>query len=77
MLDKWREQTGALCAGNSRLVFAVACAFAGPLLRPARMESAGFHYRGDSSSGKTIDISKRYSIPRSAMLKVSLGLTIM
>ena len=49
----WRDRVGALCAGNSRLVFAVACAFAGPLLRPAGMESGGFHLRGDSSSGKT------------------------
>ncbi len=49
----WRDRIGALCAGNSRLVFAVACAFAGPLLRPASMESGGFHLRGDSSSGKT------------------------
>lgn len=49
----WRDRIGALCVGNSRMVFAVACAFAGPLLRPAGMESGGFHYRGDSSSGKT------------------------
>lgn len=49
----WRDRIGALCAGNSRLVFAVSCAFAGPLLRPASMESGGFHLRGDSSSGKT------------------------
>lgn len=49
----WRDRIGALCAGNSRLVFAVACAFAGPLLRPVSMESGGFHLRGDSSSGKT------------------------
>lgn len=49
----WRDRIGALCVGNSRLVFAVSCAFAGPLLRPAGMESGGFHIRGDSSSGKT------------------------
>jgi putative DNA primase/helicase len=49
----WRDRIGALCVGNTRLVFAVACAFAGPLLRPAGMESGGFHIRGDSSSGKT------------------------
>lgn len=49
----WRDRIGSLCAGNSRLVFAVACAFAGPLLRLASMESGGFHLRGDSSSGKT------------------------
>ncbi len=49
----WRERIGTLCVGNSRLVFAVASAFAGPLLRPGGMESGGFHFRGDSSSGKT------------------------
>ena len=49
----WRDRIGALCVGNSRLVFAVACAFAGPLLRRVGMESGGFHIRGDSSSGKT------------------------
>lgn len=52
-VDKWQERIGRLCVGNSRMVFAVACAFAGPLLRPAGMESGGFHLRGDSSSGKT------------------------
>lgn len=50
---QWRERVAALCVGNSRLAFAVACAFAGPLLRPAGVESGGFHLRGDSSSGKT------------------------
>lgn len=49
----WRERVAVLCAGNSRLVFAVSCAFAGPLLKPAGVESGGFHLRGDSSSGKT------------------------
>ncbi len=49
----WRERVGALCVGNSRLVFAAACAFAGPLMRPGGVDSGGFHLRGDSSSGKT------------------------
>lgn len=49
----WVERIGKRCAGNSRLVFAASCAFAGPLLRPAAMESGGFHLRGDSSCGKT------------------------
>lgn len=60
--DAWRDRVGALCAGNSRLVFAVACAFAGPLLRPAGMESGGFHYRGDSSSGKTTALKLAASV---------------
>lgn len=51
--QEWVNRVGLRCAGNSRLVFAVCCAFAGPLLRPAGMESGGFHLRGDSSSGKT------------------------
>lgn len=61
-VDEWRDQVGALCAGNSRLVFAVACAFAGPLLRPAGMESGGFHFRGDSSSGKTTALKVAASV---------------
>jgi len=60
--DQWRDRVGALCVGNSRLVFAVACAFAGPLLRPAGMESGGFHYRGDSSSGKTTALKLAASV---------------
>jgi putative DNA primase/helicase len=60
--DQWRDRVGSLCAGNSRLVFAVACAFAGPTLRPAGMESGGFHYRGDSSSGKTTALKLAASV---------------
>jgi putative DNA primase/helicase len=60
--EQWRERIGALCAGNSRLVFAVACAFAGPLLRPAGVESGGFHFRGDSSSGKTTALKVAASV---------------
>lgn len=60
--DLWRERVGALCAGNSRLVFAVACAFAGPLLRPAGVESGGFHFRGGSSSGKTTALKVAASV---------------
>ena len=60
--DQWRERVGALCAGNSRLAFAVSCAFAGPLLRPAGVESGGFHFRGDSSSGKTTALKLAASV---------------
>lgn len=51
--EQWRQRVAALCAGNSRLVFAVAAALAGPLLRPAGMEGGGFHVRGDGSTGKS------------------------
>nr|WP_243855531.1 DUF927 domain-containing protein [Aquabacterium sp. A08] len=60
--EQWRDRVGALCAGNSRLVFAVACAFAGPLLRPGGVESGGFHFRGDSSSGKTTALKVAASV---------------
>ena len=60
--EQWRDRVGELCIGNTRLAFAVACAFAGPLLRPAGMESGGFHYRGDSSSGKTTALKLAASV---------------
>ncbi|MDD3936854.1 DUF927 domain-containing protein [Rhodoferax sp.] len=60
--EQWRDRVGALCVSNSRLAFAVACAFAGPLMRPAGMESGGFHYRGDSSSGKTTALKLAASV---------------
>lgn len=52
-LAAWRDRVAALCVGNSRLAFAVSCAFAGPVMRPAGIDSGGFHLRGDSSCGKT------------------------
>lgn len=61
-LEQWREHVAALCAGNSRLVFAVSAAFAGPLLRPGGVESGGFHFRGDSSSGKTTALKVAASV---------------
>ncbi|WHZ12497.1 MAG: DNA primase, phage-associated [Burkholderiaceae bacterium] len=60
--EQWRDRVAALCVGNSRLAFAVACAFAGPLLRPAGVESGGFHFRGDSSSGKTTALKVAASV---------------
>jgi putative DNA primase/helicase len=60
--DQWRDRVGAMCAGNSRLVFAVASAFAGPLLRPGGVESGGFHFRGGSSTGKTTALKVAASV---------------
>jgi putative DNA primase/helicase len=52
-LQKWNDEIGALCIGNLRLIFAASCAFAGIMARPAGVDSGGFHFVGDSSSGKT------------------------
>jgi putative DNA primase/helicase len=52
-LEGWQEDIARYCAGNSRLAFAVSCAFAAPLLNLAGLEGGGFHFRGESSRGKT------------------------
>ena len=52
-LGDWKRQVAAPAVGNSRLVFALAGSFAGPLLHLAGQEFGGFHFRGGSSIGKT------------------------
>lgn len=52
-LADWQKHVAAPCAGNSRLVFAISTGFAGPLLDVTGTESGGFHWKGDSSTGKT------------------------
>ncbi|MCW5632446.1 MAG: DUF927 domain-containing protein [Rubrivivax sp.] len=61
-LEQWRQAVAAPAAGNSRLVFALSCAFAGPVLRLAGMESGGFHLRGTSSMGKTTALKVAASV---------------
>jgi uncharacterized protein (DUF927 family) len=50
---EWRDQIGRLCIGNTRLVLAVSCAFAAPLLHVLKLPGAGLHFYGRSSVGKT------------------------
>jgi uncharacterized protein (DUF927 family) len=52
-VEDWREHVGQFCCGNSRLILAVSCAFAGPLLSLIGGESGGVHFFGGSSTGKT------------------------
>jgi len=52
-IEEWQEHLSRRCIGNSRLVLAVCCSFAGPLLRLAGGESVGVHLRGPSSIGKS------------------------
>lgn len=52
--DQWRSDLARLCVGNSRAAFAVATAFAGPLLVWAQgVTGGGIHYTGQTSIGKT------------------------
>jgi putative DNA primase/helicase len=53
-LEEWQSQVLSLCTGNSRLMFAIMCAFAGPLLELLGVGSFGFQIFGESSTGKTI-----------------------
>lgn len=52
-LENWREGIGAWARGNSRLMLAISAAFAAPLLELCGMESGGFNFTGQSSTGKT------------------------
>lgn len=52
-LGSWRDNVAAYAQGNSRLVFSISAAFAGPLLSFANEGSGGFHFAGESSGGKT------------------------
>lgn len=51
--ETWRDCVSAPCGQHRRALFAMACAFAGPLIELAGGESGGFHLVGGSSSGKT------------------------
>lgn len=52
-VEEWRDHVARVAAGNSRLAFAIMCAFAGPLLRVVDELGCGFHLFGASSSGKS------------------------
>lgn len=61
-LDAWRASVARLATGNSRLVFTLSAAFAGPLVDVAGEDSGGFHLRGGSSSGKTTALKAAASV---------------
>ena len=52
-LPEWQENIGKLAVGNSRLAFAISCAPAAPLAHLLQIEGGGFHFHGQSSTGKT------------------------
>lgn len=49
----WCDGVGRRACGNGPLMFALSAAFAGPLLRLLGEEGGGFHFRGNSSAGKS------------------------
>src|SRR5436305_8435683 len=51
-LAKWQDQVLSLCAGNSRPMFGVMCAFVGPLLAILGIGCFAFPFFGQSLMGK-------------------------
>ncbi len=52
-LEEWRDNVAAICKGNSLLILAVCVSFASVLLRLLKVESCGYHFYGESSTGKS------------------------
>jgi len=52
-LEDWQLNVATPCAGNSRLMFVLAAAFAGPFIRLLGMGNVGFHLMGKTSQGKS------------------------
>lgn len=50
---EWDSHIGIKCLGNSRLMLAICISLAGPFLKHLEEENGGFHFRGESSTGKT------------------------
>jgi uncharacterized protein (DUF927 family) len=61
-VESWRDNVAVLARGNSRMVFAICCAFAPPLADPIGEDSGGFHLRGKSSSGKSTALALAASV---------------
>lgn len=52
-LEDWQKNLAVYAVGNSRLAFALAVAFSGPLLDIMGEQSGGFHIVGASQTGKS------------------------
>ena len=61
-LEEWQDNVASLCADHPYLVFALCCAFAGPLLRFSGIESGGFTFAGLTTSGKTTVLQAASSV---------------
>lgn len=61
-LSDWQVNIGSKCVGNSRIILAVCVSLTGPLLDALKLENGGFHFRGQSSTGKTKTLSVAASI---------------
>lgn len=55
-LDGWKREVASRAVGNSRIVFSISSAFAGPLVELANESGGGFQFTGTTSKGKTSTI---------------------
>ncbi|MGL4856098.1 DUF927 domain-containing protein [Plesiomonas sp.] len=53
-VSDWRDMVAALCRNNPVPMMAICASLAGPLLWLLDVDSGGFHFMGDSSSGKSV-----------------------
>jgi putative DNA primase/helicase len=61
-LVEWQDNIGQYCVSNAYLAFAVSAAFAAPLLNITNEQGGGFHFRGDSSCGKSTTLEVAGSV---------------
>lgn len=61
-LENWQKNIALPCKGNSRLIFALSCAFAAPMLPLMNAESGGFNLKGASSIGKSTALAVAASV---------------
>jgi putative DNA primase/helicase len=52
-LADWQREIAGRAVGNSRIIFAIACSFAGVLTEMANESGGGFQFTGTTSKGKT------------------------
>ncbi len=70
-LESWKNTVARWARGNSRVLFSLSCAAAGPLLSISGGEPGGFHMRGPSSCGKTtlLHAAASFSGPPSGVVR--------
>ena len=61
-LQQWNDLIARWCIGNSRLIFAICAAFASIILKFCNLQNFGFHFVGNSSSGKTTCLNVAASV---------------
>jgi hypothetical protein len=61
-LEDWKSKVATLATGNSRLIFALGCAFSAPLAPLLEVEGGGFHLFGATSTGKTSTLKLASSV---------------